>query len=35
MEGGVPTLTVVLDRLKGVIAIDYDNLFVFILDLNA
>jgi hypothetical protein len=35
MIGSVPTLTVVLDRLLVVIAIDYDNLFVFILDSNA
>jgi hypothetical protein len=35
MIDSVPTLTVVLDRLLGVYAIDYDNLFVFILDSNA
>jgi hypothetical protein len=35
MIESIPTLTVVLDRLKGVIAIDYDNLFVYILDSNA
>ncbi len=35
MIDSVPKLTVVLDRLLGVYAIDYDNLFVFILDSNA
>jgi hypothetical protein len=35
MVGSVPTLTVILDQLKGVTAIDYDELFVFILDSKA
>ena len=33
--GSVPTLPIVLNQIEGVIAIDYDNLFVFILDSNA